>query len=204
MGIVAAPFVPGVTESIFSGPRREAERQYESAAKDWTLGQESQERQARTEETQARTRALNNPPPKEGVTGEEQTLHDLMTGGDNGGPRINPKTGKPYQYLEAYSEIQAAKSGAAQGAKTPPLDPDMVSQINQMHTERFQTLNPGKPLPDSFTLRPGATQADYDRVDKNLTALESGAGTAAQREATNTARNQAELDRQEARRDKQS
>ena len=37
LGIAAAPFVPGVTEAIFSGPRREAERQYESAAKDWTL-----------------------------------------------------------------------------------------------------------------------------------------------------------------------
>lgn len=200
LGIVAAPFVPALSANIFTGPRREAERQYESAAKDWTLGQESAERQARTEEAQARTAALRNPPPKEGTTPEDVTLHDLMTGGPNGGPKINPQTQRPYEYLEAYSAVQQAKTGAAQGAKQPPFDAATLGQLNDMHTQRFQQLNPGKPLPAALTLRPGSTQADYERVDKNLGAMESAQGTQAQREATNTARTQAELDRQEARR----
>jgi hypothetical protein len=50
--------------------------------------------------------------PEPGKTPEETTLHDLMTGGDNGGPRINPDTKKPYTYLEAYAaENQAKQAG---------------------------------------------------------------------------------------------
>lgn len=44
-------------------------------------------------------------PAKTGQTAGEQTLHDLMTG-DNGQPRINPATKKPYTYLEAYNALQ--------------------------------------------------------------------------------------------------
>lgn len=182
LGVAAAPFVPALTQSIFTGPQRKAESQYKGAVQDWQRGQEGAERQARIEETQARTRSLNAPQPKQGVTPEETTLDDLMIGGPNGGPQINPDTGKPYTRLEAYRTVQAAKQGAAQGAKQPPLGPADVEQINAMHLSRYQTLNPGKPLPPAFTLRPGATQADYDRIDKNLTQMESAQGTAAQRD----------------------
>lgn len=42
-----------------------------------------------------------------GKTPEEGTLHDLMTG-ENGQPRINPETKKPYSYLEAYGAVKQA------------------------------------------------------------------------------------------------
>lgn len=197
LGIAAAPFVPGVSAAILTGPRREAQRQYEAASQDWTLGQQGQERQARIEETQARTRALNNPPPKEGQTPEETTLADLMSGGPGGGPQLNEETGKPYTRLEAYTKVQQAKTGAAQGAKQPPLTPDNISQINDAHTLRFQQLNPGKPLPAALTLRPGATQQDYERIHQNLTSMEGAAGVQAQRESTNAARAESRADREE-------
>jgi hypothetical protein len=45
-----------------------------------------------------------------GKTPEDVTLHDLMTG-NNGQPRINPKTNNPYSYMEAYQDVMAAKAG---------------------------------------------------------------------------------------------
>jgi hypothetical protein len=201
LGIAAAPFVPGVSAAILTGPRRSAERKFGEASADWKDAQAGKEQQARTEEIQARTKALSNPPPKEGLTGEETTLNDLMTG--NGGqPQINPATSMPYTRLEAYSTVQAAKAGAAQGAKQPALDPNTIFQINEMHTQRYQALNPGKPLPPAFTLRPGAGQQDYDRIDKNLSSMESAQGTQAQRESNNAFRQDAAANAAQAREEK--
>jgi len=161
LGVAAAPFAPALSAAIFTGPERRAGRQYNQAVTDWERGQtdaarqaQTEEAQARTAETQARTKSLLNPQPKEGQTPEETTLADLMTG-NNGQPQINPDTGKPYTRLEAYRTVEAAKQGAAQGAKQPPLDAGTVSQINDMHTQRFQVLNSGKPLPPALTLRLG-------------------------------------------------
>lgn len=72
-------------------------------------------------ESQARL----NPPIKQGLTPEETALHDLMTG--NGGqPRVNPDTGKPYQYLEAFNAVNIAKTGAAKPDKPGEYKPYTV------------------------------------------------------------------------------
>jgi len=196
LGVAAAPFMPSLSAAIFTGPGRRSTQQYNAAVTDWERGQtdaaraaQTEEATARTEETRARTKSLLNPQPKEGQTPEETTLADLMTG-NNGGPQINPDTGKPFTRLEAFGKVEATKAGAAQGGKQPPLDQTTISQINAMHTERFQQLNPGKPLSPALTLRPGATQQDYERIDKNLTQMESAQGTQAQREANNAFRQQ--------------
>src|SRR5580704_144950 len=60
---------------------------------------------AETTHLGAETDALRHPQPKQGLTPEETTMHDLMAGGENGQPKINPKTNKPYQYLEAYAAV---------------------------------------------------------------------------------------------------
>jgi hypothetical protein len=58
-------------------------------------------------------------PPKTGNTPEETTIHDLMTG--NGGqPRINPQTGQPYSYLEAYQAVNQAKQDTKPDKPTKP------------------------------------------------------------------------------------
>src|ERR1700735_5467104 len=68
------------------------------------------------EHTQAETDRLENPLPKQGLTSDEATLHDLMTG-DNGQPRVNPQTGKPYSYLDAYTSVEKAKQDANPAGK---------------------------------------------------------------------------------------
>jgi hypothetical protein len=87
---------------------------------------------------------------------------------------------------EAYQRLATQKNQA----KEPALDPSTAAQINDIHTQRYQVLNPGKPLPQSFTLPPGATQKDYDRIDKGLTQLENAQGTKAQRDTATALRNQ--------------
>jgi len=93
-------------------------------------GKQAQERattgaeQARTEQetaeaerARAQAQAALNPPEKEGLTPEETTIHDLMTG-NNGQPRINPDTNKPYSYLEAYQSVkQAGQKPAAENTE---------------------------------------------------------------------------------------
>ena len=71
------------------------------------------------EHTQAETDRLENPLAEQGLTPEETTLHDLMTG-DNGQPRVNPDTKKPYSYLEAFQSVNQAKTDT----KTPPKPND--------------------------------------------------------------------------------
>lgn len=63
--------------------------------------------------------------PKVGITPEEVTIHDLMTG-NNGGPRVNPQTGKPFTYFEAYSTTMQAK----QDTKPDPAVKDKEQDIS--------------------------------------------------------------------------
>src|SRR5438105_3822797 len=68
----------------------------------------------------------------------------------------------------------------ALGAKVP--------QLNQALTQRYQVLNPGKPLPPFLTLPPTATQKDFDRLDKVMQQTESAQGTKAQQDTANAMR----------------
>lgn len=63
--------------------------------------------EAQTGLTEQQTKNLANPQPKQGLTPEETTIHDLMMG-ENGQPRINPQTQKPFTYLEAYQAVKQA------------------------------------------------------------------------------------------------
>lgn len=63
-----------------------------------------------------------------------------------------------------------------------------VDQMNSGLKTRYQVLNPGKPLPDQFTLPANATQKDYDRIDKLMQSTENATATKAQRDTANAAR----------------
>ena len=137
-----------LVEGILHGQRDKSERQYQQSIQDWERGLSDQEKQAqieeakaRTGETQARTASLRNPPQKEGVTPEETTIHDLMAGA-NGQPRINPDTGKPYTYLEAYGAVQQAKQGA-KPEKTPSFEEQTFAEWQKTHPKgtRLQFAN---------------------------------------------------------------
>lgn len=135
---------------------------------------------------------------KLGTTPEATTLHDLMTGGPNGTPRTNPDTGRPYQYLDAYTKLQ----GIGQEVKDQPLG-NHVAPLNQALSRRWQVLNPGQALPSEYTLPNNATAKDFDRIDKVLGQNESAVGTKAQRDLANEARQQTLALAQQAAQDRQ-
>jgi len=64
--------------------------------------------QAQTDLANAKTEAME---PK----AENQAIHDLMVGNEGGGPRVNPLTGKPYTYAEAYGAVKGL-------GKTPKVE----------------------------------------------------------------------------------
>lgn len=128
-------------------------------------------------------------------TDEEKTLHDLMTGGEGGTPRINPETQKPYSYLEAYG--QTKKAGEKLPEQEKPLGKS-VEQLNQGLATRWQAMNPGKPLPAEFTLPPNATQKDFDRVDKLMEGTEKASNTKTQQDFTNEQKRASQQTREDA------
>jgi hypothetical protein len=81
--------------------------QVRNQQKQETVDAANKEKESQAEEASARANAIRNPQPKEGLTPEETTIHDLMTG-ENGQPRMNPETQKPYNYLEAFQAVKQA------------------------------------------------------------------------------------------------
>jgi hypothetical protein len=67
-----------------------------------------------------------------------------------------------------------------------------IPNLNKTLQDRYQQLNPGKPLPPQYVLPATATQKDYDRTDKALAGLETAQGTLSQRQTANAMRAQAQ------------
>jgi hypothetical protein len=139
---------------------------------------------AGAEKDVAAERALNpQPKPKE----EEWAVVPGMVG---------PK-GELVQQEKNSGQIRFAPNIAGVGPTKPPVEGEMplggqrIDQYNKTLTDRYQVLNPGKPLPEQYQLPANATQKDYDRVDKALEATERAQGTKAQQDTLNEMRNEA-------------
>jgi hypothetical protein len=114
--------IPGTqmhTDIVHGNLEKELAQSGEAANKQSDQDVKNKAEEATTEHTQAETDRLENPLAKQGLTPEETTIHDLMTG-DNGQPRVNPDTKKPYSYLEAFQSVNQAK----QDTKAPPKQTD--------------------------------------------------------------------------------
>ena len=78
-------------------------------------------------------------------------------------------------------DVQQKQNAAAE---TAPLG-DKATQINAMTEQRYQVLNPGKPLPDAFKVTAASTPADARRIADSLSQTEAAQGTKASRDLTN-------------------
>lgn len=136
----------------------------------------SQEKsEADSAEARARAESLLHPQAKEGVTDEEKTLHDLMTG-DNGNPRINPETQKPYTYLEAYTAVAEAKAGAKPDVH-PPVGKDSAAQYNASIL-REMNVNPKTKvdkIPPEYEVKEGDTEKQAQEKFQRAKDLVAGA-----------------------------
>lgn len=111
-----------------------------------------------SEEARARAAALRNPQPKEGhaptdAENAQEVIHDLLTG-DNGKPRMNPKTQQPYTYLDAYT---AAKQAALSTKQDRPDTPE------QQFIDEYQKTHPGGTVSDAVAAYAAKTQKPAQR-----------------------------------------
>lgn len=90
--------------------------------------------------------------------------------------------------LDAWKPSGGGLVNVISGAKIGGI-PEIMP-LNKGLQARYQVLHPGEDLPDYFTLKPGASPADFDRVDKLLEATEKGTATKAQQEVVNAMRQQ--------------
>lgn len=167
LDVVGSVLAPGAARMIPGTRLNQGARQTDAAlqaknqqalADEETARQETQARigltGAQTQEANARAEAIKNPPDKAGQTPEEVTIHDLMTG-ENGAPRTNPQTGKPYSYLEAYQAVkQTAESTKPQKAAHITYDSGIPVSVTDSKGNVFDVNDPNlpqelKPLVDS-------------------------------------------------------
>jgi hypothetical protein len=116
--------------------------------------------------------------------GAEETTAEARGGIDMAFYNAQIKEGK------SPAEAFAATKQQAQTAKVPPLQQTQLDNLNKILADRFSVLNPGKPVPPQYTLQAGATQKDFDTIDKGLEQVEKAQAVKAQQQqaaATNAA-----------------
>lgn len=175
------------------------QRQSQQAAKDYNLRQQQVQNQlilarqnavreqavadAQVKHLNAQTDQITNPQEK---PGEIWKMSDA----------VDPATGNLLMYEEhsGQTKVTNFKPKAPTNPSEQPLGADRVSQLNSALQQRFNVLNPGKPLPAAYQLAPNASEGDYSRIAAALGGAESAAGTQAQRAFT---QQQAEQNRQD-------
>jgi hypothetical protein len=165
-GHTMAAFNP-ITNKVFNEmPEKKAQEKYKNDTAEYEAPINDAQKEALTDETKARAEALKNPQPKEGLTPEETTLHDLMTG-ENGAPRQNPQTGKPYTYMEAY---QAIKQAAIEGkpAQAPHITYDQGIPVSVTDGKKTYDINDPKLPPDLKPLVDSANRAHSQHSQETI------------------------------------
>jgi hypothetical protein len=191
LDIVGQILAPGIEERFRYAPQREYARQLQEAESEVAADEKANPQPKPKEEKWAvmqgwqgpngepleheensgefrigKAVAGAKPTPKEGLTPEETTIHDLMTG-NNGAPRINPKTGQPFTYLDAYTAVNQAKQDVK-----PPAKPDTPEQ---QFIDEYQTKHKGATVAQAVQAYAAATQkpekpgAGNARSDKSYT-----------------------------------
>jgi hypothetical protein len=124
-------------EIVNERPLRNAEHNDKAATSEYDTNIADREKEAQTNEANARADALKHP--QVGKTPDEQTFNDLLTG-ENGSPRINPATTKPYTPFEAFTAVSQAK----QDVKAPSAEEDKRQYGTLLNKQRNGTISPAE------------------------------------------------------------
>jgi hypothetical protein len=91
--------------------------------------------------------------------------------------------------LAGQEGVNDAKIKQAAANESAPLG-DRADALNAAMTQRYQILNPGKPLPPGLTMSATSLPKDFDRADKVLQQTENAQSTQASRNLTDQIRQQ--------------
>lgn len=152
--------LPGVTAAIpGSQLGREAKIAQETKQE---LGAEKQASEENLQKAQAREAISKAEHPLAGQPGKtpaEITYADLMTG-DNGKPRINPDTKKPYTNLEADAAVKQAEDTKVIAPGNAPATPESIQDYNGKVSALGLTGDAAKVY---GTVPPGTTAAQLEK-----------------------------------------
>ena len=152
-----------------------------------TAESERELRGAQTEEAQARAKQIAEGKPEEKQeTPELETIHDMMMG-DNGKARVNPDTGKPFTYFEAYEAVKKAGQKDPNNPANVPADAKAIAD----YQERVKSLGmDGTSLATFSSVPPGTTMGELEKRYTDAKSLrEMG-----QKDRENTIRDQERRD----------
>lgn len=131
-GRIAAPGI----EANIPGSTLHKAFEVGGAKKDLAAAEGNRKSAAEAEKDLAEAQKARQPGSTAGKTTEEQTFADLMTG-NNGGPKVNPKTKQPYSALEAFAEVkQAAQDVKPEDQMKNPIGDAGVKQ----HVDKLNAL----------------------------------------------------------------
>ena len=110
-------------------------------------------------------------------------------------PEFMGPNGEPIQTNKTTGETrivsgQGIKPIVKGGAANSPIGDDKIDPLNQGLEARWQVLNPNKPLPANYKLPKGATEKDFERIDKLMQQTENAQGTVETRKQTQALREQ--------------
>lgn len=174
IGTIAAPritaAIPGtqMNEVLHERANRAGEAEQAKVGLEKAQAAETTERvpYMRSEETKNEAEARGV-----GKTPDEQTFHDLLAG-ENGNPRVNPSTGKPYTPFEAFSAVNQAK----QDVKPPTAEEDRrlygtlldklhsgtITSAEQTQLNQLQSIYPNlAPMGEAAAGQANARMVDY-------------------------------------------
>jgi len=117
------------------------------------------ERELRAAEAKKDIAEAERPTEGKQETPELETIHDMMMG-DNGKARVNPDTGKPYTYFEAYEAVKKA------GQKDPNNPANVVAPANAIsdYQERLKALGlDGRSLATFSGVPAGTTMGELEK-----------------------------------------
>jgi hypothetical protein len=145
-------------------------------------GQESRKTEAEIAHTEAETKASGNKPPA--GSPEQQAFNDLMTG-ENGGPRIDPATQKPYTQTGALAAVKQAgdtkKTTPNDVVATPEAVADYQAKVGALGLpEKAATVYGGAPA--------GATIAQLEKRYADAESVKKMGDTEAQTKITDQMR----------------
>jgi hypothetical protein len=138
-----------------------------TAAEEKQKDSESRRKLEAAEANRAQAEADREPEGK--TTPELETWKDVMHGGPNGGPQINPDTKKPYTSLEGYELI---KQAGFKPATTTPANTPATPEAIADYQERLRAVGLDAKSAETFSsVPPGTTMGELEKRYTDAKAL---------------------------------
>lgn len=118
--------------------------------------------------------------------GDPKKIRDALSLFEKGYMGEKEQFSQAQKERETAAQEQTARGREMQGQaalqKLAPISPGELQSTNKRFQDRYQQLNPGQPLPQEFTVQPGANRQAVEDIGSSLEKLENAADRRSQRQ----------------------